>query len=110
MSVFGLSQAVWRDITLLAAQLRRVHSFAKNLHRQLTSLLQITILLIILFQQALRTRIIRANARRFPAAVVAARVALVQLELSLRVVAGIDEGDTERPQTTVLRVPLLQIT
>ena len=34
---------------------------------------------------------------------------MVELELSLRVVAGVDEGDAEGAETAVLRVALLEI-
>lgn len=99
---------MWRR-TLLAAQLGRVHGLAEHLDGQTTSLLQIALLLVILLEQALGAGVVGADAGGLPAAVVAGRVALVQLELTLGVVAGVDEGDTERTQTTVLSVTLLQI-
>lgn len=105
----SLSQ--WHSIlTLLTGQLRRIHRLAENLDSQTTCLLQITLLLVVLLQQTLGTRIICSNAGCFPSTVVTARITLVQLKLTLRVVASIDERDTERPKTTVLRITLLEIT
>ena len=57
--------------TLLATQLCRIHRLAQHLHRQPTRFLQATLLLVVLLQQGLRTRIVRANAGRLPAAIVA---------------------------------------
>lgn len=95
--------------TLLAAQLGRVHGLAEHLDGQAAGLLQVALLLVVLLEQALGAGVVGADAGGLPAAVVAGRVALVQLELALRVVAGVDEGHAEGTQTTVLRVALLQI-
>ena len=98
-----------RKLNLLAAQLRRVHRLAQHLHRQPTRLLQVALLLVVLLEQRLGAGVVGADAGRLPAAVVAARVALVQLELALVVVAGVDEGDAEGAEAAVLRVALLEV-
>ena len=100
----------WNRLTLLAAQLRRIHRLAKNLHGQPTSLFQIAILLIILFQQALCTCIVRSHARCLPTSIVSAWITVVELKLTLVVVAGIDERYSERSKTTMLGIALLKIT
>ena len=96
-------------LTLLAIQLCRVHRLAQHLDRQPTRLLEIAILLVVLLQQTLRRRVIRPYACRPPSAVVPTRIAVVELKLPLRVVAGVDERDAKGPQATVLRVSLLQV-
>jgi hypothetical protein len=63
-----------------------------------------------LLEQALGAGIVGPHARRLPAAVVARWVAEVELELTLGIPTGIDEGDAERPQTTMLGIALLQVT
>lgn len=78
-------------LTLLTAQLGRIHSLAQHLDRHGTRLRQGTVLLIILLQQTLSTGIVGSRAGSFPAAIVAGRVAQVQLELSPRVPASVDE-------------------
>ena len=83
------------DYTFLATQLCRIHGLAQNLDRHSASLLQITIFLVILLQQTLRTGVICTNTRSLPSAIIATGIALVELELSLWIIAGIDEGDTK---------------
>lgn len=97
-------------LTLLTAELRRVHRLAQNLDSHGTSLLQSGILLVILFEQALGAGIVGTNAGRLPPAVVSTRVALVQLELAEVIPPSVDERYTERTETTVLGIPLLQVT
>lgn len=99
-----------KKLTLLTAQLCGVHSLAQHLDSHSTGLLQIAILLVILLEETLRTCVVCSNARRFPASVISTGVALVQLELTEVVVSGVDEGDTERTETSVLGISLLQIT
>lgn len=82
--------------TLLAAQLSRVHRLAKNLDCHTTSLLQSAILFIVLLEETLRACIVGTCTCGLPATVVAGRVAKVELELSSRIPASIDEGHTER--------------
>lgn len=103
-------QETKEKLTLLTAQLCGVHSLAQHLNRHSTSLLEIAVLLVILLEETLRTRVVCANARRFPASVISTGVALVQLELTEVVVPGVDEGDAERTETSVLGISLLQIT
>lgn len=95
--------------TLLTAELRRIHSLAQHLHCQGACFLQIAVLLVILLQQTLGTGIVCSHARSLPSAIVTAGVALVQLELPVRVIPRIDERHTEWSKTTVLGVSLLQI-
>lgn len=96
-------------LTLLAAKLRGVHRLTEHLDREATCLLQIAILLVVLLEETLRGSIVCSDTGRLPAAVVAARVALVKLELSLGVPSCIDERHTEGPETTMLGVALLQV-
>lgn len=98
-----------RPPTLLTTQLGRVHRLAEHLDRNPARLVQSTVLLVVLLQQTRRTRVVGTDTRGLPAAVVARRVGLVELELALGVPAGVDEGDSERAQTTVLCVALLQV-
>lgn len=100
---------VWR-LTLLTAQLRRIHCLAQDLDSHGTGLLQSRILLVVLLEQALCAGIVGADAGGLPASVVSTRVALVQLELAQVVPSGVDEGYTERAETTVLGITLLQVT
>lgn len=98
------------ELTLLAAQLCGVHSLAQHLDSHSTRLLQIAVLLVILLEETLRTCVVCANARRFPASVISTGVTLVQLELTEMVIPSVDEGDTKRTETSVLGISLLQIT
>jgi hypothetical protein len=107
--VFHFPDIALTKLTLFTAQLGRVHSFAQDFHGQSTGFLQVTFLFVVLFQQRLCTGIVGADAGGFPATIVTAGVALVKLELSLRVVAGVDEGDAKGSETTVLSVSLLQV-
>lgn len=97
-------------LTLLTAQLRRVHGLAQNLDSHSTSLLQSGVFLVVLLEQALGAGIVGTNAGCLPPAVVSTRIALVQLELAEVIPPSIDERYTERTETTVLGIPLLQIT
>ena len=62
-----------------------------------------------MLEQTLSAGIVGTDTGGLPTAVVATGVALVELELALVVVTGVDERDTERTETTMLRVTLLQI-
>lgn len=104
------AEATPEKLTLLTAQLCGVHSLAQNFDCHSTSFLQIAVLLVILLEKTLSACIVCTNARRFPASVISTGVALVQLELTEVVVTGVDEGDTERTETSVLGISLLQIT
>jgi hypothetical protein len=95
--------------TLLAAELGGVHGLAEHLDCEPTRLFQVALLLVVLLQQALGRGIVCTDACRLPAAVVATGVALVELELSLGVPSGVDEGHAKGPQTAVLRISLLEI-
>jgi hypothetical protein len=95
--------------TLLAAELGRIHGLAEHLDCKPTRLLEVALLLVVLLQQALGRGVVCTDTRRLPAAVVATRVALVELELALGVPARVDEGHSKRPETSVLRVSLLEI-
>lgn len=96
-------------LTLLAAELGGVHGFAEDFYGQPTCFLEVTFLSVVLLQQTLRARIICTHAGGFPSTVVSTRITLVKLKLSLRIVASVDEGNTERTKPTVLRVALLDI-
>lgn len=98
------------ELTPFAAQLCRIHRLAQNLDRHRACFLERAILLVILLQKTLCACVVGTYAGRLPTAVVAAGIALVELKLSTRIVPGVDEGDTEWPKTTMLSVPLLQIT
>jgi hypothetical protein len=104
-----LGPADRRELDLLRRKLCGIHRLAQHLDRQLARLLKVAVLVVVLLQQTLRRSVVGAHARRLPAAVVSGRVGLVELELPLVVPAGVDEGNTERSETTVLRVALLQI-
>lgn len=97
-------------LTLLTAQLGRIHRLAQHLDGHGAGLLQSGILLVVLLEQTLCAGVVRTNACRLPPAVIPAWVALVQLKLAKVVPPGIDEGHTERTETTVLGISLLQIT
>lgn len=96
-------------LTLLAAQLCRVHRLAQDLDRHVACLIETAILLVILLQQALCACIVGTSAGRLPSTVVSGRVAEVELELPSGIPTSVDEGDTEGSQTTVLCVSLLQV-
>lgn len=95
--------------TLLTAQLGGIHSLAKHLDGHPTCLLQTAVLLVVLLEQALGTRIVGADTGGLPTAIVARGVAEVELELALGVPAGVDERYSEGPETSVLGVALLEI-
>jgi hypothetical protein len=95
--------------TLLAAELGRVHGLAEHLDCKPTGLLEVALLLVVLLQQALRRGVVCPDTSCLPATIVATGVALVELELALGVPARVDEGHTKRPETSVLRVSLLEI-
>ena len=63
-----------------------------------------------MLEETLCTRVVRTNTCRLPASVISTGVALVKLELAEVVVSSVDEGDTERTETTVLGISLLEIT
>jgi hypothetical protein len=88
--------------TLLTAEVCRIHSLAQDLDSQTAGLSQRALIGVVLLEQTL-------SAGGLPTAVVATGVALVELELALVVVTGVDERDTEGTETTVLSVALLQI-
>jgi len=96
-------------LTLVTAQLRRVHGFAQHFDSQVARLLERAVLLVVLLEQALGARVVGARTSRLPPAIVSRGVAQIQLELTLRVPTGVDERDAKGPQTTVLCVALLQI-
>lgn len=96
-------------LTLLGAQLCRVHGLAQHLDGHGARLLEGAVLLVILLQQALGARIVGARTGGLPAAVVARGVAEVELELALGVPAGVDEGNAKGTETAVLCVALLEI-
>ena len=50
-----------RELDLLAAQLRAVHRLTQHLHRELTRLFQIAVLVVVLLQQALCGGVVRAD-------------------------------------------------
>lgn len=95
--------------TLFAVQRRAVHSLAHRPEHKANRILDLNIVFILLLQQALRRAVVRAYTRRLPAAIVARGVRVVQLELVVWVVAGIEKGNTEGAQTTELRVALLHV-
>lgn len=95
--------------TLLIAQFRRIHRLAQHLDSQTTRFFEITVLLVILLQQALCACIVGADARGLPTTIVAAGITLIELELTLWVVAGVDERDTKRSKTTMLRITLFHV-
>lgn len=96
-------------LTILAAQLGRVHRLAQHLDGHGARLLEGAVLLVVLLKQALGARVVGPRARCLPAAVVARGVAVVQLKLALPVPAGVDDGHAEWPETTSLCVALLEI-
>lgn len=96
-------------LTLLAAELGGIHSFAEDLHCQPACFLEVTFLLVVLLQQTLRTCVVRAHAGGFPSTVIPTRIALVKLKLSLRIVASVNKGNTERTKPTMLGVALFDI-
>jgi len=107
----GKRTATWMGTTrtLFTAELGRVHSLAEHLDSKGASLLERAIFLVILLQQALSASVVRSGACRLPTTVVSRRVAVVELELSAGVPTRIDERYTERSETTVLGVALLEI-
>lgn len=78
-------------LTLLTAELRRIHSLAQDLHRHGAGLLQSLVLLVVLLEETLRAGIVRTDTCCLPSAVISTRVALVQLELTKVVPSSIDE-------------------
>src|SRR5271163_2679876 len=107
MSVSKDTYSMGFEFTFLTAQLRRVHGLTQYLDCHTASFLQVALLLVVLLEQTLRTRIVCTNTGCLPSTVVSAWIALIQLKLSLRIPSGIDERDTERPKPSVLRVALL---
>lgn len=95
--------------TLLTAEVCRIHGLAQDLDGQTASLSQRALVVVVLLEQTLGTGVVGADAGGLPAAVVATGVALVELELTLVVVSGVDERDTKGTETTVLSVTLLEI-
>jgi hypothetical protein len=95
--------------TLLTAEVCRIHSLAQDLDSQTAGLSQRALIGVVLLEQTLSAGIVGTNTGGLPTAVVATGVALVELELALVVVTGVDERDTEGTETTVLSVALLQI-
>jgi hypothetical protein len=63
-----------------------------------------------LLEETLCTCVVRANTGGLPTSVISTGVALVKLELAEVVVSSVDEGHTERTETTVLGISLFQIT
>lgn len=78
-------------LTLLAAQLGGVHRLAENLDGEPTRFFQITLLLVVLFQETLCTSVVRSHAGCLPPTIITARIALIELELTLRIIASINE-------------------
>lgn len=96
-------------LTFLAPQRRTIHRLAHRPHNKPNCLLHRDIVLILLLQQTLRGPVIRAHTRRLPSAVVPARIGVVQLELVMRVPAGVENRDAEGTETTILGVSLFEI-
>lgn len=97
------------ELTFLAPQRRTIHSFAHRPHNKSNRLLYRDLILILLLQQTLCRPIVRAHACRLPAAIVPAWIGVVELELVMRVPAGVEDGDAEGTETTVLGVSLFEI-
>ena len=87
----------------------RFNGLTQNLHRQRLGILQAALLVVVALEDGLGSGQVSTNARSLPATVIAARIALVQLEAVDPVPASIQEGAAEGTHTTVLRVALLHV-
>mmetsp|Transcript_18571 Transcript_18571/g.37742 ORF Transcript_18571/g.37742 Transcript_18571/m.37742 type:complete len:225 (+) Transcript_18571:176-850(+) len=87
-----------------------VHALVEHLDRQLDHVLELHVVLVLLLEDRLRRLVVCADCRGFPAAVVARRVALVQLETKVLVPARPQKRYAERPQPSKLSVSLLSVT
>ena len=117
-------------LTLLAPQRRAVHRLAHHAQHEVDRAVHRDVVLVLLLQQALSCAVVRTDARRLPARVVSRWVRVVQLELVVWVIAGVEERDAEwaktwemagwsvelrrgrqdvRRRTSILCVPLLEI-
>lgn len=86
-------------LTLLRAQLRRIHRLAHCLENEFLGLLERDFVLVILFEKGGRRGVVCADTRGLPARVVARRIGLIQLETVERVVADVEKGDAEGAET-----------
>ena len=85
--------------TFLAPQRRAVHRLAHDLQDKLDRVFDRDVLLVLLLEQRRCRAVVRADTCRLPARVVPRRVGVVELELVVGIVTGIEEGDTERTET-----------
>lgn len=98
------------ELDLLATQFGTIHGLTQHLDSQLARLLERTILIVILLEEALGGSVVGTDRRGFPTAIVTTGVGLVELEVAVGIPAGVDEGDAEGPQAAVLCVTLLEVT
>ena len=85
--------------TFLAPQRRAVHRLAHDLQDKLDRVFDRDVLLVLLLEQRRRRAVVRADTCRLPARVVPRRVGVVELELVMWVVTGIEERYTKWPKT-----------
>lgn len=78
-------------LTFLATECRAVHRLAHDLEHELDRVLDRDVLFVVLLEQRGRRAVVRANARRLPPRVVPRRVGVVQLELVMWVVPGVQQ-------------------
>ena len=87
------------QLTFFASKRRTIHSLAHRLQDEPDCFFDCDLIFVILLQQTLCCTVVRADARRFPTGIVAGRIRVVELELVVRVPAGVEEGDAEWTKT-----------
>ena len=86
-------------LTFLTSQSRTVHRLAHRPQHQPNGVFHLYVVFILLLQQTLGRAVVCSYTRRLPARVVPRWVGVVQLEVIVWVVAGVEQGDTKGAKT-----------
>lgn len=97
--------------TLLGREGCRVECLCEDLDGEVEGLVEVKLVVFgeLGLEEGLSGLIIGADAARAPAIVVARGIRLVQLEAKVAIPPGVEERNTKRPETAILRVALLHI-
>jgi hypothetical protein len=86
-------------LTFLTSQSRTVHRLAHRPQHQPNGVFHLDVVFVLLLQQTLSRAVVCSYTRRLPARVIPRWVGVVQLEVVVRVVAGVEEGDAKGAET-----------
>ena len=97
------------ELDLLGGGCGSLHGLNERLQGKPESFFERQVFLVLLLEEGIGGNVVAADGRGLPPGIVARRISGVELELAVLVVAGEEEGRSERPGSSDLGVVLLDI-